>query len=116
MRTATARFDVWEHWRTALATGTLINPDGPPQCGFYKRRARRAGQWQPVLIDLQPGDIDPETGELCGDERLICVVQGAHADPFSVWPYCAPNPITEREYCALRALPPIESLATTVIT
>lgn len=84
-------------WRAALAGDVGPIHEGAPQPGFYRRRLVRGGPWVGVAIWLAQ-EIDPETGELVADERLVATVDGAPADPIAVWTYCAKNPIPEAEY------------------
>jgi hypothetical protein len=46
-----------------------------PQAGFFAVRRFRYGEWVkgpfvPARIWIEPGEIDPETGELLSDERF----------------------------------------------
>lgn len=73
-----------------------------PQCGWYRTRMVRGGPWIPARIFLER-TIDPETGELADDERLVCEVGGARRDPWHAWPSLANRPITRAEHDRLVA-------------
>ncbi len=74
-----------------------------PLSGFYRRRLVRGGPWVPAVIWMEPGDIDPETGELASDDTLCCFVNGRPVDVFKEWTWLAGNPISAEEYFALFA-------------
>lgn len=116
MRAPTDRTAAWEPWRRMLA-GERVAITDTPCCGWY--RAKRRGQWCAVQIDLVQ-DIDPETGELLGDERFVAFL-GAN-DVFyeaekvaDVWLRCAANPIGEAEAERLLRMPPVSDLSREVI-
>jgi hypothetical protein len=97
MRQPTDRFDAFKWWRDALAGHKPPIHPGDPQCGFFWRRMVRHGPKVPAAIWLEQ-EVDPDTGELIGDETLRCSVGEEAADPFKEWTYAAGNPITEEEY------------------
>jgi hypothetical protein len=74
-----------------------------PQCGWFKRKLVKGGVFVPAKIWLF-SPTDPETGELCGDERLQCEVGGAFADPADAWPWLCSNPISEADFGYLMAV------------
>jgi hypothetical protein len=84
--------------------------ESDPMCGWYVRSYSYRGLLYPGMIFMhQP--IDEETGDLCGDEELRCVVvrpgddwssiAGHEADPLEEWTYLARMPISKSEYTAL---------------
>ena len=102
MRQPTPHVDLYGWWMVALGGG---DPETThePQCGWFKRRLVKGGPWVPARIWMdQP--IDPDTGELCGDETLQCEVAGRWADPEDAWTWLCANPITEQEFRYLTAL------------
>ncbi|MCB5411815.1 hypothetical protein [Pseudogemmobacter faecipullorum] len=84
--------------RSALINPDLPRQDGLPECGWYKTRLIRGGPWVPVEISIQR-EIDPETGELTGPERMACEVDGVRREPASIWSHL--TPITRAEFLAL---------------
>lgn len=102
MRKPTTRDEAYSWWRAALRGKALIVSDDP-QCGFFKRRLVKDGPFVPARIWLDQ-DVDPETGELCDDERLQCEVNGSYADPLDAWQWLCANPITEQEFKYMEAL------------
>lgn len=74
-------------WHRALIAGECpARHDSDPQCGWYKTRLVKGGPWIPVEIRCER-DIDPETGELTSDERLIAYVEGKPRDPHPMWSF-----------------------------
>jgi len=96
MRCPTDIVDAFAWWRDALA-GLKPAITTSPQCGFFQRRFARGGVMVPVAIWIEQ-NINPETGELSDDEKMVCLVNGEPASPDDTWTYCAGNPITESEY------------------
>lgn len=84
--------------RAALANPDLPRHDGHPECGWFKRRMVRGGPWVVARIWCER-EIDPETLELAGPERLRCEVDGEYVDPVQHWTHL--TPITREEYDAL---------------
>lgn len=102
MRRPTASADAYA-WHTAALAGEEPVTDETPRCGWFKRRLVKGGPWVAAKIWMdQP--IDPDTGELCGDETLQCEVAGRWADPEDAWTWLCANPITEQEFRYLTAL------------
>lgn len=96
MRCPTDLMEAFQWWSDALA-GLRPQITTEPRCGFYQRRFVRGGVMVPVAIWIEQ-EVDPETGELSGDERMVCVVNGEPASAEDTWTYCAGNPIPESEY------------------
>lgn len=113
-RLPTDRWGAWAWWR-ARVEGRL-GPDEPlttePQCGFFKKRDR--GRWIAASIDLLQ-DIDPDTGELVSDERLVCIVDGVERDTDEMWAYVASFPIPQDEHERLARQPVVTDLSKVVI-
>lgn len=100
IRSPSDRAALWAWWRATL-DGQRPPTTLDPQCGFYRVRVR--GLWQPCAIDIAPGEVCPETGELLGPEELVCTVDGVRRDPDEIWSYAAKHPITEANFRALEA-------------
>lgn len=98
MRTPTSPDILLRWWRTALLGLRPVRIETDPQCGWYRMRLYGAGPWVPARIWCHQ-DIDPETGELADDERILCEVDGQMRDPVSVWTRV--QPITREQYDAL---------------
>lgn len=117
MRQPTSPEAKWA-WHEAACDG-LAPPtyDDTPQVGFYAVRRFRYGEWArgpfvPARIWIEPGEIDPETGELLSDERLCAEIDGKPADPWRTWTWLARRPIPLSEFEWLKALSPL--LPTTI--
>lgn len=98
IRRPTSREEQYDHWRRSVAGERVPVAEDEPHCGFYRRRMVRGGPWIPVEIYLHQ-EIDPDTGELTADEKLMCVRGGESADPYREWPSC--RAISIEEYDAL---------------
>lgn len=77
-----------------------IDPN-EPQCGWYVRRMIRGGPYMPAEIWMEQLVVD---GELVGDERLLCEVDGKPASALDQWTFLAARPITQKEFRHLRKL------------
>jgi hypothetical protein len=60
-----------------------------PEPGHYTTRLVKGGPLVPVLIWLEDGERD-EVGELLGDQRLMCLVNGEPRDPMQEWAHLKP--------------------------
>jgi len=96
----------YDWWRAALVYGAGSNTApihaDDPQCGRFKVRRHRNGPWLPVAIFPAEPIVDPETGELTDDEKLICLY-GFHdkqepVDAYAMWTWVAGHPISEGLY------------------
>lgn len=77
-------------WHRAAVSGDAPPiHEGEPHCGWYRTRMVRGGPWVPVEIRVER-EIDQETGELAGPERLIAIVDGMRRNPESLWTYLTP--------------------------
>lgn len=78
--------DIWQFWRDTLAGESRLIDENSPQCGFYKRRDGKGGQWLPVMIRYDDNGV------------LRCRVgSDSSADPFEVWTWCAGDPISKAD-------------------
>lgn len=84
-------------YRAALSGQKPPVHDGEPQCGFYRRKLVKGGPWVPAMIYLV-ADIDPDTGDLMGDEDFACLIDGRQADARDQWSWLCSNPIPYPEY------------------
>jgi hypothetical protein len=102
----------WHWWEEAVAGHEPPIHDNDPHAGYFAVRKFRYGEWVkgpliPARIWWEPGEIDPETGELLSDERLRGEVDGKPIDPWRTWTWLSRRPITEREWLWLKALSPL---------
>jgi hypothetical protein len=112
MREPTPPDQKWAWWEEAVDG---LNPpvrEDEPQPGFYAVRRFRYGEWVkgpfvPARIWIEPGEIDPETGELLSDERLCAEIDGKPADPWRNWTWLARRPVSLDEWKWLKALSPL---------
>ena len=75
--------------RAAMAGEAPAVHDGQPEAGWFKTRLVRGGPWVPVEIRVER-EIDIESGELLGPERLICICDGQRRNAASLWTYLIP--------------------------
>lgn len=71
-----------------------------PECGYFLRPVGKEGnerKFLPAAIYWER-QIDPETGEVLGDDILRCDVGGALCDPDEAWLWLAKRPISKEEY------------------
>lgn len=85
--------------RAAIAGEAPPMHEGAPECGWFKTRIVKGGPWVAVEIKVER-EIDIETGELAGDERLIALVDGVRRNPASIWTHL--TPISREEFEALK--------------
>ena len=117
MRQPTTPEQRWAWWEAAVAGHEPPVIENEPHVGFYAVRKFPYGQWArgpfvPARIWIEPGEIDPETGELLSDERFRAEVDGKPANPWRIWTWLAKRPVTQREWTWLRAQSPL--LPTTI--
>lgn len=98
IRQPTTKAEQYDWWRRTVSGERVPRVEDEPKPGFYKRRMVRGGPFVPVEIWLEQ-EIDPETGELTADERLMAVCNGQLCDPVKVWTYA--RAISAEEYDAL---------------
>lgn len=112
MREPSQPADRWAWWEAFLAGEEPPTHDYEPQAGFFKVRKFRYGDWPtgpfiPARVWWEPGEIDPETGELLSPEICRAEIDGRPVDPWSKWTWLARRPITESEWMWLKALSPL---------
>lgn len=112
MRRPSTPAERWAWWEASVAGEQPPIHEGEPHQGFYKVRRFPYGKWPkgpfvPVRIWWEPGEIDPETGELASDEICRAEVDGRPINPWSAWPWLAKRPIPESEWTWLKALSPL---------
>lgn len=95
MRAPTSQDAQYAWYFSALKHGAG-SPQAPihadePQCGYFRLKLKD-GALLPAYIAME-GPVDPETGELAGDERLICYVGKVARDPHQAWTWLAGHPI-----------------------
>jgi hypothetical protein len=77
----------WAWWEAAVAGEEPPVYEGEPQAGFFAVRRFRYADWPtgpfvPARVWWEPGEIDPETGELLSDERCKAEIDGVSVDPW----------------------------------
>lgn len=92
--------DPLEWWRRAVIDKSTTRIEGEPHAGFYARRAKKDGPLIPVQVRMVQ-EIDPETGELTDDERIVAEELGRVRDPMPDWLWLYLRPVTEGEFYAL---------------
>lgn len=112
MRQPTSAEDRWRWWESAIAGKDPPVHEDEPQAGFYAVRKFRYGEWAqspfvPARIWWEPGDVDPETGELLTPETCRAEIDGKPANPWRCWLWLASRPIPESEWMWLKALSPL---------
>ena len=112
MRSPTSPEQKWAWWEAAVDGRNPPTFDDEPHAGFFAVRRFRYGEWAkgplvPARIWIEPGEIDPETGELLSDERFRAEVDGKPADPWRAWTWLARRPVPLSEWEWLRALSPL---------
>lgn len=93
-------------WHTNALRGVLADEpleyNEEPECGWFQRRLVKDGPWVPARIWMyQP--VDPDTGDLVGDEVFQCEVNGRHADPYTEFFGLSGHPISEAHFNYLTA-------------
>jgi hypothetical protein len=111
MRAATDVKNLYKWWRDAAYRGAFgpISADNP-ELGRYRIRRGNGEPWTPVSIELE-SHVDPETGELTEDEKIVAIIgfRGAQrkVDPLappgkdpgtSWWLWAAKQPVTDEAY------------------
>jgi hypothetical protein len=110
MRAPTNRFAAWDWWREAVAGVAQATPTlDAPQCGLFRgsqsfldATGKRRKHYVAASIDLVQ-DVDPDTGELIGDETFVCIVAGRACDAHEQWIYLSGSPVSETEHARLLA-------------
>jgi hypothetical protein len=112
MRRPSTPAERWAWWEAAVAGENPPTHDWDPHQGYFAVRRFRYGEWAkgpfvPARVWWEPGEIDPETGELLTDERCRAEVDGKPVNPWSSWTWLARRPISESEWKWLRAQSPL---------
>jgi len=76
----------YEFWRAALRGGKQAVQESNPQCGFYKRRLVKDGEWLPIAFWRNK------------DDRIVCCFGGKLVDPVEHWTFAAKYPVSEAAY------------------
>lgn len=100
--------------RAAISGDAPPQHDGIPECGWFKTRLVRGGPWVAAEIRVER-EICPETHELLGPERLICMCDGERRDPARLWSYLTPISREEHKALAARATA-IPAMAASMVT
>ncbi|MDX2236637.1 MAG: hypothetical protein NW203_03645 [Hyphomonadaceae bacterium] len=108
MRRPSDRAQAWAWWSAALSHAAAPHPQHP-QCGLF--RIRIAGLWRAASIDIEQ---PTEDGELIGDERLVCIVDGEERDADAMWPRL--DPVSEHEFQRLQRAPRVRDLSREFMT
>jgi hypothetical protein len=98
IRQPTPAAALYRWWNDALAGLAPEVHDGLPEAGFYRTRLVKGGPWVAVEIKVIR-DIDLDTGELEGPERLVALCDGMRRDAARLWTFL--TPISRDEYRAL---------------
>ena len=70
-------------WRAALRGGRQPVHELKPQCGFYKRRLVKDGEWVPIAFWRNKDDL------------IVCCFEGKLVDPLEHWTFAAKYPVSE---------------------
>ncbi len=89
-------------WNAALRDPSTPRHEGVPEAGFYKTRLVRGGPWVPVRLYVER-EIDPETGELLGPERIVAECEGERSNAAKLWLHL--TPISRAEFDELTERP-----------
>jgi hypothetical protein len=76
----------YEFWRVALRGGKQPVFESMPQCGFYKRRLIKDGEWLPIAFWRNK------------DDQIVCCFEGKLVDPLEHWTFAAKHPVNEASY------------------
>jgi hypothetical protein len=79
----------YTYWHNALMGQFGPIHENDPQCGYYRMRWRRGGEWLPVAIFRE------EDGE------VLALCKGEMKDPFEVWTWCCRYPVDYEVYRAV---------------
>jgi hypothetical protein len=101
MRRPTPRSVLYD-WHARALRGEKVRYTHDPEAGWFVTRFVPRGAPIPASIWLEQ-DIDPETGELLGDEVWRAEILGESRDPEETWMRCAKRPICKLYYDQLLA-------------
>jgi hypothetical protein len=77
------------YWHNALSGNYGPIHENDPQCGYYRMRLRRGGEWVPVAIFRED------------DGEVIALCKGEMKDAFEVWTWCCRYPVDYEVYRAV---------------
>ena len=86
-----------EWWEAAISGNRMPTHEDEPHAGLFKWRRNQWTPWLPVRVFWE-GPVCPTTGELLGDEKLVCEINGARVDLDERWVWVAKWPITQAEF------------------
>lgn len=75
----------YEYWSNALAGNFGPVHDSDPQCGFYRKRAYKAGPFLPVAIFEHEG-------------KIVALTDNKPVDANEIWTYVCQHPVAEQWY------------------
>lgn len=75
--------------------------ESEPHAGYFKTRLVYRGAWFAARIWIER-ETD-EDGQLTGDERFLCEIDGEPRDAYEQWQWLAKHPISYTEWRELRA-------------
>jgi hypothetical protein len=87
-------------WHRSALAGNKPPLHTTPECGWFLRPIGKVGnerQFLPASVYWER-QIDPETGEILGDDILRCEVGGVQCEPEEEWLWISKRPISEAEY------------------
>ena len=79
----------YTYWRNALMGQFGPIHENDPQCGYYRMRWRRGGEWIPVAIFRED------------DGEVLALCKGEMKDAFEVWTWCCRYPVDYEVYKAV---------------
>jgi len=79
----------YAYWHNALKGQFGPIHENDPQCGYYRMRWRRGGEWIPVAIFRQD------------DGEVLALCKGEMKDAFEVWTWCCRYPVDYEVYKAV---------------
>ena len=80
---------LYTYWHNALMGQFGPIHENDPQCGYYRMRLRRGGEWVPVAIFRED------------DGEVIALCKGEMKDAFEVWTWCCRYPVHYEVYRAV---------------
>ena len=79
----------YTYWHNALSGNFGPIHENDPQCGYYRMRLRRGGEWIPVAIFRED------------DGEVLALCKGEMKDAFEVWTWCCRYPVDYEVYKAV---------------
>jgi len=79
----------YTYWHNALQGQFGPIHENDPQCGYYRMRVRRGGEWIPVAIFRED------------DGEVLALCKGEMKDAFEVWTWCCRYPVDYEVYRAV---------------